>query len=303
MKFSVIMPSYNHGLYIEKAINSVLNQSCSDLELIIIDNYSIDNTNDVLDKFKDNRIKIFKFNNNGVIAASRNYGIQKAKGAFIAFIDSDDIWYENKLEISYNSLNKSRSFIFHPMDKLINNKIKTNNINYRSNEVDIFKILFQGNIIPTSSVIIRRKLLIEVNMFNEDKKLITSEDFELWLRILNFGCNAYLIPKTLGCIREHSSNSSSNLKRIINAGIYAIKKNINNLKLSHSKIKLVHKKSLAFLFFSYAMFLIKKNDPKGALKLLKKALRFDCSKLIYSISIILSLLMITKNNFFKIVKQ
>ena len=61
-------------------------------------------------------------------------------------------------------------------------------------------------------------------MFNEDKKLITSEDFELWLRILNFGCNAYLIPKTLGCIREHSSNSSSNLKRIINAGIYAIKK-------------------------------------------------------------------------------
>ena len=82
-------------------------------KLIIIDNYSIDNTNDVLDKFKDNRIKIFKFNNNGVIAASRNYGIQKAKGAFIAFIDSDDIWYENKLEISYNSLNKSRSFIFH----------------------------------------------------------------------------------------------------------------------------------------------------------------------------------------------
>ena len=89
-------------------------------------------------------------------------------------------------------------------------------------KVDIFKILFQGNIIPTSSVIIRRKLLIKVDMFNEDKKLITSEDFELWLRILNFDCNAYLIPKTLGCIREHSSNSSSNLKSCTNVKLITL---------------------------------------------------------------------------------
>ena len=151
-------------------------------------------------------------------------------------------------------------------------------------------------------MIIRRTLLIKVNMFNEDKKLITSEDFELWLRIFNFGYNAYLIPKTLGYIREHENNSSSNLKRILNAGIYAIKNNINNLKLSHSKRKLIHKKSLAFLFFSYAMFLIKNNDPKGALKLLQKALRFDCLRLIYSISIIITIMMITQK-ILKIVKQ
>ena len=106
------MPSYNHGLYIGKAIDSVLNQSFTDLELIIIDNYSSDNTDNVLSNYKDKRIKVFKFNNYGVIAASRNYGIKKAKGTFIAFIDSDDIWYENKLKISYDFFNKSRFLFF-----------------------------------------------------------------------------------------------------------------------------------------------------------------------------------------------
>ena len=88
------MPSFNHGFFIEKAIDSVLTQTVPDFELIIIDNFSTDNTEDVFRKYKDKRIKIFKFKNNGVIAASRNYGIRKARGKLIAFIDSDDIWYE-----------------------------------------------------------------------------------------------------------------------------------------------------------------------------------------------------------------
>lgn len=296
------MPSYNHGFFIAKAIDSVLKQTMPDFELIIIDNYSTDNTDNVLKKFKDKRIKVFKFKNNGIIAASRNHGIKNSRGKFIAFIDSDDIWYKNKLEISYKFFNKDTSFIFHPMDRIIKNKVKKNFTKYRNDKIDIFKILLNGNIIPTSSVIITRKLLMKVNMFDEDKKLITSEDFELWLRIFNFGYNAYLIPKTLGCVREHSGNSSANLQRILNAGIFAIKRSISSLKLSPTKKKLVHKKSLAFLFYSYAIFLLKTNNPKESLKLIQKALKFNNSRPIYILVKIMAFIMIKKNNFFKIVK-
>ena len=95
--FSVILPNYNHGKYLKQAIDSVLNQSYNSWELLIIDNHSTDNSDKIISSYNDPRIKSFKINNDGVIAKSRNYGIKNSKADWIAFLDSDDIWYENKL--------------------------------------------------------------------------------------------------------------------------------------------------------------------------------------------------------------
>ena len=95
---SVVMPTYNHAQYIGEAITSVLNQDYQNLELIIVDNFSEDNTEAIVNGFNDQRIQYYQFANNGIIAASRNYGITKASGEFIAFLDSDDIWKEGKLK-------------------------------------------------------------------------------------------------------------------------------------------------------------------------------------------------------------
>ncbi|MBA7530747.1 UDP-Glc:alpha-D-GlcNAc-diphosphoundecaprenol beta-1,3-glucosyltransferase WfgD [subsurface metagenome] len=95
---SVVMPTYNHGRFIGDAINSVLNQTYRNLELIIIDNFSEDNTEKIVTSYKDDRIKYLKFKNNGVIASSRNYGIKHSRGEYIAFLDSDDVWLPEKLE-------------------------------------------------------------------------------------------------------------------------------------------------------------------------------------------------------------
>ena len=93
MKVSVVVTTYNRAHIVTEAIESILNQTFGDFELIIVDNYSNDNTEEVIKSYKDERIKYFKNRNNGIIAVNRNYGISKAQGEYIAFCDDDDLWF------------------------------------------------------------------------------------------------------------------------------------------------------------------------------------------------------------------
>ena len=95
---SVVIPSYNHGRFLGRALQSVLDQTYTKSEVIVIDNHSTDNTDAVMASFADLRITYIKIHNNGIIAASRNIGLRLAKGEWIAFLDSDDYWSRNKLE-------------------------------------------------------------------------------------------------------------------------------------------------------------------------------------------------------------
>lgn len=95
---SVIMPSYNTVKFIKESINSVLNQTHQDFELIIVDDCSTDNTDEVISKIKDERIKYIKNQKNSGAAVSRNRALREAKGRWIAFLDSDDVWLPEKLE-------------------------------------------------------------------------------------------------------------------------------------------------------------------------------------------------------------
>ena len=94
---SIVIPSYNHARFIKNAIDSILNQTFLNWEVLVVDNYSSDETDIVLEKYIDNRIRCFKIKNEGVIARSRNKGILEAKGDWIAFLDSDDWWTNTKL--------------------------------------------------------------------------------------------------------------------------------------------------------------------------------------------------------------
>ncbi|MCP4377403.1 MAG: glycosyltransferase family 2 protein, partial [bacterium] len=96
---SVVMPTYNHAVFIGEAIQSVLSQTFADFELIVVDNYSEDDTESVVRGFGDPRIEYIKFANNGVIAASRNAALNRASGEFIAFLDSDDTWSPDKIAV------------------------------------------------------------------------------------------------------------------------------------------------------------------------------------------------------------
>jgi glycosyltransferase involved in cell wall biosynthesis len=103
-KVSVIIPTYNRALLLREAIQSVLDQTFQDFEIIVVNNYSIDNTIDVVKSFEDERIKVINIRNNGIIAKSRNRGLKESRGNYLAFLDSDDRWLPEKLEIQVEYL-------------------------------------------------------------------------------------------------------------------------------------------------------------------------------------------------------
>ena len=95
---SVVIPSFNHAGFIARAMQSVVEQTYPNWEMVVVDNHSQDDTDRVVGGFDDIRIRLFKIHNQGVIAASRNLGIREARGEWIAFLDADDCWYPRKLE-------------------------------------------------------------------------------------------------------------------------------------------------------------------------------------------------------------
>ena len=107
---SIIMPSYNTARFIEETVQSVLCQTYTNWELIIVDDCSTDNTDEVVSKFDDNRIKYIKNEKNSGAAVSRNRALREAKGKWIAFLDSDDIWLPEKLELQIEFMKKNNYY-------------------------------------------------------------------------------------------------------------------------------------------------------------------------------------------------
>ena len=134
MMFSVILPTFNRAKFIKSTVNSVINQNYLNWELIIIDNFSEDNTQQIIEKFKDSRIKYVKYKNNGIIAKSRNYGIKISNGNYLAFLDSDDYWYQDKLSNISNFIKKySCDFIYHNMHIKYQNSYLKKKLNIHEN--------------------------------------------------------------------------------------------------------------------------------------------------------------------------
>ena len=119
---SVVIPTYNRELFLSRALISVVDQSFTRWEAIVVDNHSQDNTDEVIQNFKDSRIKLFKIHNRGVIAASRNLGVRAACGEWIAFLDSDDWWSPIKLERSLQFLNSGADIVYHDLFIVKNEK-------------------------------------------------------------------------------------------------------------------------------------------------------------------------------------
>lgn len=112
---SIITPAYNCEKYLEEAVESVLAQTMQDWEMLIIDDCSSDNTYACMEKLaqRDKRIRIFRNTQNAGAAATRNYGIRQAKGQWIAFLDSDDLWRKEKLQKQMAILEKHRKPLFY----------------------------------------------------------------------------------------------------------------------------------------------------------------------------------------------
>lgn len=208
---SVIMPTYNHAIYIKEAIQSVFNQGLDDIEIIVIDNYSIDNTLEVISDFDDARIRVIQLNNKGIIAASRNAGIRIAQGKYIAFLDSDDIWENGKLikQLSYFNKRKEYMLISTNMITFTTDGIEKTWIKMTRNEKITFRKLLWMNKISNSSVIMKKEVVDIVGYLDESPDIRTVIDYNYWLRVvLKIPGSILILKEPLLKYRIHESNVS-----------------------------------------------------------------------------------------------
>jgi glycosyltransferase involved in cell wall biosynthesis len=226
---SVIIPTFNRFFLLKRAISSVLNQTFKNFEIIIIDNYSTDQTPENLKKLRHQRIKFYQINNEGIIAKSRNFGVLKSQGEYIAFLDDDDWWDKDKLLKAKLKLNEGFDFVYHNMF-LHSNKIKKSNCRLLTKP--IFNDLFcNGNPIINSSVIVKKKILFDVGLITQERKLISAEDYDTWLNIAKINENFFLIKECLGHYRDSKKSfwgNSGNIKKKFENFDRIIKKHLDS---------------------------------------------------------------------------
>jgi len=206
---SVVIPTYNHADFLGKCLKSAVEQTFSSWEAIVINNFSKDNTIEIVKSFNDPRIHLLNFSNNGIIAASRNEGIRNAKGKFIAFLDSDDWWYPKKLEVSIKHLELS-DIVYHDLDIYTNKgKRYLRRIKGRQVKKPVFVDLMRnGTVLADSGVGRKTSIINEAGGLSEDKRLIATEDFDLWLKISRVTEKFCYIPQVLGAYWMGGENTT-----------------------------------------------------------------------------------------------
>ncbi len=207
-RVSVIMPTYNRAGYITKTLESIFAQTFKDYEVIVVDDGSTDKTEEVLRPHLD-RITFIRKENGGP-GSARNAGIKVAKGEYIAFLDSDDLWLPEKLngQVKYLDDYPDVGLLFTDFEIFCEDengqerKLREIHINV---EGPCFDKLFQKNFIPTLTVIIRKSCMDAVGLFEESRDLVVGEDYELWLRMAMRYRLGY-IPKITARYRCHNDN-------------------------------------------------------------------------------------------------
>jgi len=180
MSVTVLMPTYNCGLYISQAIQSILNQTYKNFEFLIIDDGSIDNTFEVISSFNDSRI-VYKRIEHGGLSKALNYGLNCASNELIARMDSDDISHPLRFErqLFFSSREKSE-IIFTDSAFFLNNKILYTVVNINKPNFTNRKLSLHGHF-THPSVIFHRRHILELGGYNESLSIF--EDYDLWLRI------------------------------------------------------------------------------------------------------------------------
>ena len=206
---SIVIPTYNRADLIPKAIQSVIDQTYQNWELIIVDNYSDDGTKEVIHSFKDPRISMLLIPRTGSVAASRNLGVLHSKGEWIAFLDSDDWWFPEKLKTVSEVIQNGPDLIYHDLQIVsgLDDENSPRKTKSRKLKDPIFlDLLLNGNDIALSSVTLRKSIFMKVNGMNESPNFFAIEDYETWLRIAKVTNKFAHIPRALGAYQLHDGN-------------------------------------------------------------------------------------------------
>ncbi|WP_299060637.1 glycosyltransferase family 2 protein [uncultured Polaribacter sp.] len=205
---SIITPNYNSEKFISDTINSVLNQTYQNWEMIIIDDVSSDNSLNIITAYckQDTRIKLHKLSKNSGAAIARNKAISLANGNFIAFLDSDDLWLPQKLKLQLNFMLNNNYALSYTSYEIINEQgVLKDKIILCKEKLDYNRMLY-SNEIGCLTAMYNKDLLGKVLMPNIRKR----QDYGLWLKILKSEKYAYGLQQVLALYRDRSESISNN---------------------------------------------------------------------------------------------
>jgi glycosyltransferase involved in cell wall biosynthesis len=210
---SVLLPSYNSELYIGKAIQSILDQTYANFELLLLDDGSTDRTKSIIESFKDSRIKLFFENQNKGIVYQLNKGIEHARGEFIARMDADDVSFPERFQKQVDFLEDPKNY---KIDVLGTDAVSIGSSNkpiihqnYLPKQIS-FMLNFKCPILhPT--VMMRKSIF--VNGYKYEEEYLYAEDFALWRKVDN-GNNIAILPYILLSYRTHENQTNANTNRL-----------------------------------------------------------------------------------------
>jgi len=188
ISLSVIIPTYNRAHMVGHAIQSVLDQTYQDFEIVVVDDASKDNTEEVVKSFNDKRVRYIKHERNEGVAAARNTGIKATKSKYVAFQDSDDEWLPEKLEkqmVGFRTASSNIGVVYTAFLRIEGDKeTYIPSPESTPKEGDIYDSLVRGNFVATPAAVVKRECFAKAGMFDEGIPCL--EDWELWLRISKY---------------------------------------------------------------------------------------------------------------------
>ncbi|MFV0504443.1 MAG: glycosyltransferase family 2 protein [Lachnospirales bacterium] len=210
MKISVIVPCFNCEKCVEETLDSIVNQTYKNIEIIAIDDCSMDNTYKILNLYseKDKRLKVFKNKTNMGVALTRNKGVGLSNSNYIAFIDADDVWEEEKLSIQIKYINHENIDAVATSYDLYNADLSHKINSYHTKEIINYKKMLCENLIGLSTVLIKKDVYEKFRMTNK----YIHEDYELWLKLLRNNYKIRGIDKQL--VKYRLLESSRNFSKL-----------------------------------------------------------------------------------------
>ncbi|RKW21843.1 glycosyltransferase family 2 protein [Candidatus Gracilibacteria bacterium] len=225
-KVSVIMPVYNTEKYLPEAISSILNQDFLDFEFIILDDFSTDNSWEIIQEFakKDERIRVFKNTENKGISFCRNRLVELANTEFLCNQDSDDISEKNRISLLFDFLSKNPDFaVCSGNNEIIDEEGKT--LGFRKYSPEVEKVILKKSPVGNGTTMFKKSVFLEVGGY--EKGLDFAEDYDLWLKIFSKGYKIKVFPDFVYKLRIRSGQTKSeSLKQTIKNTLKVQKKAI-----------------------------------------------------------------------------
>lgn len=291
-KVSIILPTFNSSSFIYESISSILKQTHKNLELIIIDDKSTDDTIKIIKSFRDKRIRLIETKQRLGLANSLNLGIKLSKSKFIARMDSDDISELNRIELQINFLIKNKYIdVVGSAIKIIDEEGNVNKfVSFPKSNLEIRFFMCLGCPIVHPSVMMRKSIFEKYGIYYKGN---CAEDYHLWSKLLDKNIKFYNLDKYLLKLRKHKKNASlsrlnrskvkecniivNNIKKILNLKIEKKKMYCINIIRNNGLLKIKSKnisEVLKFIYMLYTLYIHKflKSEKNNKLEFYKKKL-------------------------------